>query len=316
MNDRGEAPAQVGTDDVVAGIDIGGTTTNVLLCRTDLSVIDTVQIPTAAQCGGDIIVRDAVAALTRLAARHRVTPAAVGVGAAGVVDPRSGHVLVASRSFAGWSGYHVTGAITNALGVPAYLDNDVNAFLRGEVLAGAVAGEEFVLGVTLGTGVGGALWMGGALMTGAHGAAGEIGHLPGFGNRMCSCGERGHLETLASGWAIARRFTEISGRVMTAKDTTEAAHDGDRRAASVLSEAGHALGHAAVLTAGLIDVTTVVIGGGVSQAWEYLEPAIGETLAAEPVISGHPVKVVKAALGNLSVALGAAACAISALPAP
>ncbi|GAB3556467.1 ROK family protein [Spelaeicoccus albus] len=313
MNDGDEAPASTGTDDVIAGIDIGGTTTNVLLCRSDLGVIDTVQIPTAAQRGGDVIVRDAVAALTRLAATHRVEPRAVGVGAAGVVDPRSGHVLVASRSFAGWSGYHVTGAITDALGVPAYLDNDVNAFLRGEVLAGAVAGEDYVLGVTLGTGVGGALWMDGALMTGAHGAAGEIGHLPGFGNCMCSCGERGHLETVASGWAIARRFTEISGRAATAKDAAAAAQDGDRGAAEILSDAGHALGHAAVLTAGLIDVTTVVIGGGVSDAWEFLEPAIGETLTAEPVVSGHPVKVVKAALGNLSVALGAAACATTSM---
>lgn len=314
MNDEAEVPAHFGTNDVVAGIDIGGTTTNVLLCRPDLTVLGMAQVPTAAQLGGDVIIRDALAALEQLSATHRVRPNAVGVGAAGVVDPRSGHVLVASRSFAGWSGYHVTGAIMDALGVPAYLDNDVNAFLRGEVFAGAVAGEDFVLGVTLGTGVGGALWMDGALMTGAHGAAGEIGHLPGFGERMCSCGERGHLETLASGWAIARRFGEISGRAATAKDVADAAHDGDSDAARVFTDAGRALGHAAVLTAGLIDVTTVVIGGGVSGAWEFLEPAIGETLAAEPVVSGHAIKVVKSVLGNQSVALGAAALAIAAEP--
>lgn len=304
------APVQAGAADVVAGIDIGGTTTNVLLCRPDLTVLDSAQIDTAAQRGGDAIAGNAVAAVERLAARQGVAPSAVGIGAAGVIDSRSGHVLVASRSFAGWAGYHLTDAISGALGVPAYLDNDVNAFLRGEVRAGAVVAEDYVLGITLGTGVGGALWMDGDLMTGAHGAAGEIGHLPGFGERVCSCGERGHLETVASGWAIVLKFTESGGRAASARDVTAAAYKGNPDALGVLRDAGHALGHAAVLTAGLIDVTTVVIGGGVSGAWDFLEPAIGETLAEEPVVSGHPVKVVKATLGQLSVALGAAAYAI------
>ncbi len=136
----------------------------------------------------------------------------VGVGAAGVVDARAGRILVASDSFRDWAGFAVTAAFEEAGSrVPAFLDNDVNAFLRGEAAAGAVAGEAHVLGMTLGTGVGGALWLDGALYDGPHGAAGEIGHVPGFGDLPCTCGGRGHLETLASGRAIAARYGDGPG---------------------------------------------------------------------------------------------------------
>ena len=138
-------------------------------------------MPTPAREGGTAMVGAALDALGLLLARaHRPGCSAVGVGAAGVVDTRAGRVLVASDSFHAWAGFAVTATVEEALGVPAFLDNDVNAFLRGEVAKGAVAGEPHVLGMTLGTGVGGALWLDGALFDGPHGAAGEIGPHPGL----------------------------------------------------------------------------------------------------------------------------------------
>ena len=91
--------------------------------------------------------------------------------------------------------------LSDALDAPALLDNDVNASLRGEVSTGSIAGARDALAITLGTGVGGALWMAGERYDGPHGTAGEIGHLPGFGDALCTCGGHGHLETLASGRA-------------------------------------------------------------------------------------------------------------------
>ncbi|MFF3381297.1 ROK family protein [Streptomyces sp. NPDC002680] len=290
-----------------AGVDIGGTSTQVVLCASDLAVLARAEVPTPAAHGGQAMIDAALGALAGLLARTPARLLGVGVGAAGIVDADAGRVLVVSDSFRGWAGFEVTAAIRGALGVPAYLDNDVNAFLRGEATKGAVAGVPHVLGMTLGTGVGGALWMGGALYEGPHGAAGEIGHVPGFGDLPCTCGGRGHLETLASGRAIGRRYGERTGRAgLSAKAVAAAADGDDHDAAVVYEEAGAALARAILITAGLVDVTAYVVGGGVSRAWHLLEPAVRAALAAEPPVSGRPVSVVRARLGSDAVAVGAA----------
>ncbi|MHC3469663.1 ROK family protein [Streptomyces sp. 7R007] len=290
--------------EVVAGVDIGGTTTQVVLCGPDLTVRERMEVATPAAEGGAAMVGTALTAVRRLLDRGPGRLLGVGVGAAGVVDARAGTILVATDSFRDWAGFEVTAEVERALGVPAFLDNDVNAFLRGEAAAGAVAGEPDVLGMMLGTGVGGALWLGGALYDGPHGAAGEIGHVPGFGDLPCTCGGRGHLETLASGRAIAARYGERTGRRLTAREVAAA---GDPDARAVFEAAGGAVGRAILLTAGLLDVTTFVLGGGVSRAWPLLEPAIRAALTAEPPVSGHPLTVLPAALGDDAVAVGAAA---------
>jgi glucokinase len=223
-----------------------------------------------------------------------------------VVDTRTGEVVAASDSFVDWAGFPVADTIATDLAVPAFLDNDVNAFLRGEATGGAVAGEPSVLGMTLGTGVGGALWLDGRLYEGPHGAAGEIGHVPGFGDLPCSCGGRGHLETLASGRSIGARYADRTGRVATAREVARAAADGDPDARAVFDAAGTGIARAVLITAGVVDVTTVVVGGGVSAAWSLLEPAIRAALAAEPPVSGQPVRLVRAGLGSDAVVVGAA----------
>lgn len=290
-----------------AGIDIGGTTTQVVVCSDDLTVLDRAETATPAREGGPAMVGAALDALAPLLARTPGRLVGAGIGAAGVVDSANGRILVASDSFSGWAGFAVTAAVEDALGVPAYLDNDVNAFLYGEVHGGAVRGEADVLGMTLGTGVGGALWTNGVLYAGPHGAAGEIGHIPGFGDLPCSCGGRGHLETLASGRSIGARYADRTGRHRTAREVAEAAAAGDDDALAVYRAAGAGIARAIVITAGVADITTVVVGGGVSRAWPLLEPLVLSALAAEPPISGHPVRLVRAALASDAVPVGAAA---------
>lgn len=290
-----------------AGVDIGGTTTQVVLCDDELTVLDRAGTATPAAHGGPAMVRAALDALTPLLERTPGRLTGCGVGAAGVVDSGTGHILVASDSFTGWAGFGVTDAVQEALGVPAFLDNDVNAFLNGETSGGAVRDEPDVLGITLGTGVGGALWSGGRLFTGPHGAAGEIGHIPGFGDLLCSCGGRGHLETLAAGRSISTRYAERTGRRLTAREVAGAAERGDEDAFAVYRAAGAGIARAIVMTAGVVDITTVVVGGGVSHAWPLLGPVIDASLAAEPPVSGHPVRLVRSGLGADAVPVGAAA---------
>ncbi|MEV6397430.1 ROK family protein [Streptomyces sp. NPDC051907] len=304
-NARGRAAGHPAA--VLAGIDIGGTTTQAILCTPDLDVLDRAETPTPAAEGGEAMVGAALDALRRLLDRTPARLLGVGVGAAGVVDARAGRVLVASDSFRDWAGFPVTGTVERALGIPAFLDNDVNAFLRGETARGAVVGEAHVLGMTLGTGVGGALWLDGALYEGPRGAAGEIGHVPGFGDLPCTCGGRGHLETLASGRSLAARYAERTGREATAREIARAARRNDPDALAVYGAAGAAVARAILLTAGLLDVATFVIGGGVSGSWALLEPALTKALAAEPPVSGHPVRALQSRLGGDAVALGAAA---------
>lgn len=293
--------------EVIAGVDIGGTTTQVVLCAEDFGIVDRLEVATPAADGGAAMVGAALECVRRLLGRTPARLLAVGVGAAGVVDARAGRILVASDSFRDWAGFEVTSEVERALGVPAFLDNDVNAFLRGEATAGAVAGVPHVLGMTLGTGVGGALWLNGGLYDGPHGAAGEIGHVPGFGDLPCTCGGRGHLETLASGRSISARYGERTGRSVSARGVAESASLGDADALAVYEAAGAGVARALLITAGLLDVTTFVIGGGVSRSWSLVEPSIRRALAAEPPVSGRPLTVLPAGLGGDAVAVGAAA---------
>lgn len=302
--------------EVIAGVDIGGTTTQIVLCAPDLTVLERTGLPTPAAQGGHAMIRAVVDGLRLLLEKRPFRLLAVGIGAAGVVDAGTGHIIAASDSFRAWAGYPVTTTIEAALGVPAFLDNDVNAFLRGEVSRGIVRQVPNVLGMTLGTGVGGALWIDGKLHDGPHGAAGEIGHIPGFGDIHCSCGGHGHLETLASGPAIEARYEDRTGRHTTAPAITAAAQRGDPDALAVLHTAGSAIARAILITAGVLDITTVVVGGGVTRAWHLIEPSIHKALAAEPPVSGQSIRFARAGLGDDAVAIGAASWARTGLGMP
>lgn len=316
-----------GCSGLLAGVDIGGTTTQVVLCDVDLQVVAHAEAPTPALVSGDAMAATAASLVHSLVAVDGRALVGVGVGAAGVVDAVSGRILVASDSFVGWSGFPLTSVLARDLGAPTFLDNDVNAFLRGEISTGSIAGVHEALGITLGTGVGGALWIGGSLWEGPRGAAGEIGHIPGFGDALCTCGGRGHLETLASGRSIARRYATRaiechgvrhtiaealeplltgSGSV-TARDVAAFAMAGDEDALTVLTDAAEAVAHGILITAGLLDVTTVVVGGGVSHSWPLLGQLVREALDRQPPVSGAAIRLELSGLGAHAVALGAAA---------
>lgn len=307
---------------VLVGVDIGGTTTMAIACTPDLRIVATHSRPTPARLGNGSMVTETVSAVQEVVDSSNGELTGIGVGAAGVIDHVAGAILFASDSFVDWAGTALAQLLRETFHVPVTLENDVNAFLEGEVTLGAVHGAKAALGITLGTGVGGALWTDGTLVHGAHGAAGEIGHVPGFGVERCSCGQTGHLEAIAAGPAIVRRYERfhcqshgeprvrsIDAHVLTAKEVAEAARAGDESAAKVYSDAGEAIGQAILMTAGLMDIDSVVVGGGVSGAWDLLETGISRMLVKEPPINGHRPLIVPTALGPNAVALGAATTA-------
>ena len=289
----------------LVGIDIGGTKIAALLVSDDGAVLARGSVPAPAALGGGAMA-DAAADLAReLAAQAEVSLAAAGVGAAGVIDHETGTIRAASATFVGWAGFPLADELEQRVGVPVRVENDVNAFLLGEAAADGRTDRD-VLGVMLGTGVGGALIIDGDLHHGPHGAAGEIGHTPGYSELVCTCGQIGHLETLASGTSIALRYQErTSAPVRDAREVADRARGGDAEAIAVFDAAGRALALACASAATILDLPCAIVGGGVTAAWDLLEPSILRTLDTDSPVSGIPLRIIPAVLGSDAVALGA-----------
>lgn len=219
-----------------------------------------------------------------------VTVDAAGVSFGGPVDATRGVVRV-SRHVSGWKDYPLAAEISQRYHVPCALLNDADAGAFGEYRWGAGRGVSDLLYVTVSTGVGAGLVLGGRLHTGAHGLSGEMGHLPvSDGGPQCSCGRRGCLEAFASGPAIAcaarQALCEQSGRGailrarcgadlagLDARLVAQAAELGDDVAQAVLGDAGHALGLGLAAALLLCDPAVIVLGGGVVNSGQpFLEP--------------------------------------------
>jgi glucokinase len=319
---------------IAAGIDIGGTTTTAVVADVATgAVLGRASGRTTAQAGGAAMLHLGVDLLDTATALAGATPVAVGVGAAGVVDAQARRVVSASQTFTDWAGYDVGTHLDRELGRPSALINDVNAFLLAEMTWGAGRGSPDAVGLTLGTGVGGALWLDGALWDGPTGAAGELGHFAPFiiepyGPEPCSCGQRGHLESIASGAALVRRYATRSpnGRpthcLTVARADLDAAavagraRAGDPIAQAVFEEAGWALGQLAVTLAAVLDVQLSLVGGGVAASWDLMAPGFDAYIAAHPVVSGAVPSIATGQLGPDAVALGAALAAATAASTP
>lgn len=300
------------------GVDLGGT--KLLVGRVDTAgtVGSTVKLETPTQ-GPDAVVAAIAAAVAEVGGADRL-----GLGTPGVVDHAAGTVGHAPN-LNGWGeGVPLRRLLEAALpGSDVRIDNDVNAGLLGEQVAGAARGRTDVLGVFVGTGVGGGLIVDGRLRRGPRGITGEIGHVTVVpGGRRCICGGLGHLEAYAGRAAIeaeaVRRhgagtptaLVELAGgRRMKSGVIARALDAGDAVASELIDEAVMALGLALSSAVTLVDITTVVLGGGVA---EKLGRPFVDRVAAEVrehILSGTTVDVVPAALGDSAGLVGAAALA-------
>jgi glucokinase len=255
--------------------------------------------------------------------------AGIGVGAAGMVT------LDGVMRFApnvAWREFPLKRHLEDALGLPVTLDNDANVAAWGEFLYGAGRGASDLLVVTVGTGIGGAIVSDGRLIRGAHGFAGEIGHIIVEPNGpLCGCGNRGCWEQVAAGRAIDRLGREVAREhpeseiarlaggdpdAVRGPIVAAAARSGDPIAIMVLAEVGRRLGEGIAGLVNVLDSGVVVVGGGAAMAGDLLlEPA---RRAMEHAIEGPtfrpPVAFRSSALGYEAGALGAAALALGVSP--
>lgn len=229
--------------------------------------------------------------------------ASCGIGVPGLYDPAEGTVRLLVNLPGPWPGHPLAGPVGAALGVPAFLVNDARAFGLAELRLGAGRGVRSLIGLTLGTGVGGVVALDGRVLQGRDGTAGELGHqvLDPDGPR-CGCGNRGCLEA----YARADRIAEACGTA-TAHDAFLAAAAGDERARRGLGEVARHLAHGLANAIVVVTPERVVLGGGVAGAGELLLAPIREELVRRvTVTSVEGVEVVAAELGIWAGAIGAA----------
>jgi glucokinase len=210
--------------------------------------------------------------------------AGVGIGSPGPLDTKTGVVLLTPNL--GWVNMPLRDRVASALGLPATLDNDANCAIFGEWWRGAARGVEHVVGLTIGTGIGGGIVLYGDIYRGASDIAGEIGHMTIDSNgRRCKCGNYGCLEAYASGPAIAARAVEgieagadstlprlVGGdlRQITAQLVYDAAHAGDAFALEVVRDTAKFLGAGVANIINIFNPQVVVICGGVTRAGDSL----------------------------------------------
>jgi glucokinase len=289
------------------GIDIGGTKTAVGLVD-EHRVLAQASAPTPARAGATAVLdRTAELVTCLLSERSDLRAATCGVGAAGVIEPRSGAVTSATDSISGWAGTDVRSGLEARLGIPVTVRNDVHAHAIGESAAGAGADAPTMLLVAAGTGIGGALVVDGRLQSGANGAAGHYGHAVSAvgADEPCPCGARGHVEGVAAGPALVRRWgghADGSG----ARAVFGAAAAGDERAVRVLEESATAIGG---MLAGLVngvDPDVVVLAGGLADADRAWWSRIVDVARAGSLPALRAVPFRPAALGAMSAVVGAA----------
>ncbi|MGP4111829.1 ROK family protein [Streptomyces sp. 4N509B] len=303
------------TMDLVAAVDIGGTKIAGALVDGAGTLVHRVQRPTPATEPAERV----LAAVTEVASGLTAHPwwphvTAVGIGSAGPVDARGG--TVSPVNIPAWRDFPLVAGVRETTGpLPVTLVGDGAAIAAGEHWRGAAQGRANVLCMVVSTGVGGGLILDGRLRPGPTGNAGHIGHISvDLNGDLCPCGGRGCVERIASGTNIARYARDAGWRPeapdgdATAAGVAAAARDGHPVALAAFQRAARALAAGVAATATLVEIETVVVGGGVSQSGEVLLAPLREALAefaTLPFVRG--LEVVPARLGTDAGLVGAAA---------
>jgi predicted NBD/HSP70 family sugar kinase len=204
----------------------------------------------------------------------------IGVAISGDVD---GHTGVVHRSpFLNWQGVPLARLVEEATGLPTVIENDVRALTVAEQWSGAGAGLSSFAVVTVGTGIGAGLSIGGKVVSGAHGVAGEVGHLPVGGDRMCTCGNVGCVESIAATQAIVEQARQAAGDPkLTMADAVRLARSGNRQVLAVFTRAAQALGLAIAAVANLIGPERIIISGEGVAFYDLFAEQIRETFTAQ-----------------------------------
>lgn len=283
---------------MIAGIDLGGTQVRVAVARSDGRIIATSRNRTDVLRTPRRVVEWAAEQIGRLSDGEQVR--CVGIGAPGPTDPLRG-VLVNPPNLPGWRNVPLAPMVREIVGCPAFLENDANLAGLGEHRHGAGRGASTMVYITWSTGVGAGLILDGRLFSGAHGTAGEIGHMildP--KGPLDGCGQHGCVEVYCGGGALARETGE------SAEELFDQASAGDGEAVARVREAASQMGYALINVANLFDPEVVVMGGGVTRSWRMVAPVMEEVLRSSPFVQPRRrPRLRRARLGDRAGQVGA-----------
>lgn len=304
------------------GIDLGGTRLRVAVADAMGSIRHVVRRPTEAAWGPEHVIARIVKTIDEAVHYARVAPAEVATIAIGMPGPANGKtgVVLSPPNLPGWRDVPIASMLTERTGIKTFLENDANLAAFGEARAGAGKGAHHLAYVTVSTGIGAGLVLDGRLYSGAGGVAGEVGHIvieP--DGPLCNCGNRGCLEAIASGTAIARAAREaLEGRTRTslrrlrgtdgpkAADVVRAARGGDSVACRLLDRAGTALGIGMGTLVNLLNPELLILGGSVMNAGRLITRPMQAALAASSWESARRgLRIVRPALGQDAGLVGA-----------
>lgn len=305
------------------GVDIGGTSVKMGLFTESGEILDKWEIVTRTENKGEGILPDISASIfSKMQERQLDKSAVLGVGV-GVPGPVTEDGTVSGTPNLGWEYKDAKNEMENLTGLEAWVANDANVAALGEMWKGGGLGEKNLVMITLGTGVGGGVVLGGRIVPGSHGAAGEIGHICVNYEEtdVCGCGGSGCLEQYASATGIVRlakrklekekRDTVLRKEAVSAKAVFDAVKEGDAVAVEVAEEFGCYLGYALANLALVVDPTVFVIGGGVSKAGEVLIPFIQKPYLERAGFGTKDVRFTLATLGNDAGICGSAKLVLS-----
>ena len=267
---------------VYLGIDIGGTAVKLglvdgqgrVLARAEASVsFDGYKTP---------ILDTVTGTAARFLAEQSVTPAGVGVSATGQIDSLQGVVAGTCGSLPGWDGAPIRATLERALSLPVTVANDANCMVLGEVWAGAARGCTDVIGITIGTGVGGGILTGGRLLEGARGLGGEIGHYRTHvrDGVACTCGAVGCWERYASTTALVRAAKEQNPAWDNGRAICAAAEAGDREVLALLDTWIEEIAQGLAGLVHIFNPQCILVGGGVSAQTDLLIRPLAERVKA------------------------------------
>ncbi len=288
------------------GVDVGGTTLTAALVDRRGVVLRDVVIPTPRPEGGARVLEDRIVEAVDRVSGGTVPPR-VGVAAAAFISRDRERATYAPHL--AWRGEPVARTLSERIGAPVLLENDATCAAWGEATLGAAALADSSITLTVGTGIGGGIVVGGDLLRGSQGMAGEFGHVRVVPDgRRCPCGARGCWERYVSAGALVEASRRHGGdHSWTAQQVGVAAEAGDSAALAAFAEVGAWLGTGLLAAVAVIDPSVIVVGGGVGGAGELLLAPARRVLARDLVGAPHreAPRVVSAALGNAAGLLGA-----------
>lgn len=301
------------------GIDVGGTTVKCGLFKTNGTLVEKWEIPTRTENSGSEIVPDVAKTIEDKMAEKNISKEEVdgiGIGVPGPVNA-DGDVIAAVNLF--WGYKKLSKELNELTGLTVKVGNDANVAALGEAWKGAAAGAKNVILVTLGTGVGGGIIVDGKIVSGHHGAGGEIGHANVMHGETesCNCGNKGCLEQYTSATGIVRLAKkELESceeasvlreeKELSAKAVLDGYKSGDALAVRVMDKVGEILGGALAVFTAVVDPETIVIGGGVSKAGQPLVDCIASHYKKYAFSACRETPIVIASLGNDAGIYGAA----------